>query len=139
MDVTGTQMCNEVKLDKLIQWRSFRTVRLKKGLGLQLPFVNQPKGTVQYGSNGAELTLNMDPTNVGYEISADGSQRVLRVCENVNSSKLRQWQSHISFPSARIEFRIPVFGITLFENSKQVCNLSIKRAGCISVSVCIYN
>ncbi|KAI5064102.1 hypothetical protein GOP47_0020772 [Adiantum capillus-veneris] len=117
--ISGTQLHNEIKLDKLGPWKSFRAWRQRKVLCLQLPFENQPDSNLPPDITSGDLSLSLDSMKVGYEIGADGLQRVLRICEDALSSKLTKWPSHISFPSARLNFRVPAFGITLVEDLKQ--------------------
>ncbi|MCO5611969.1 hypothetical protein L7F22_066229 [Adiantum nelumboides] len=115
--IYGTQLQDEIKLDKLGPWKSFRASRQRKVFGLHLPFENQPPES-NLPPDRRDHPLSLDSRKVGYEIGADGFQRALRVCEDALSSKLTKWQSHISFPSARIDFRVPIFGVTLVETLK---------------------
>ncbi|KAH7331713.1 hypothetical protein KP509_20G047600 [Ceratopteris richardii] len=113
ISVSGTQLQIEVKLDKLVSWKPVRASK-KNAFRLLFAFDNQlaTSGAVD-GSSANVQTI--DPMKVGYEIVADGFQRVLRISEDRIVSKLAKWQSHLSLPSTRFDLRIPVFSIALVE------------------------
>ena len=118
---SDVQVFKDINIDKLSSWKSFQPVRQKGGFGLPTSLQSQLETMEQYNLDQSNLAKRIDLVNIGYEIYADGRQRVLRVCEDVKSSKLTQTQTHISSPSSKMNFVIHDLGITLLEAKKQAC------------------
>lgn len=97
-------------MDKVRGWKPF----FKLGQQLAYHFLLDNKSDTK-PTNGVEIN-SMERVKVGYEVYADGSTRVLRICEISKSHK-----GETVFQSCeKIQLRIPQLTLQLLEQGKQV-------------------
>ncbi|RVX23531.1 hypothetical protein CK203_000233 [Vitis vinifera] len=102
----------EINLDKVRAWKPFFKSWQHRRFPFHLPLDNRPsdqRRTNFGGLNGIEMI------KVGYEVYADGTTRVLRICEFPDNHKGdKEFQS-----CAKIQLRVPCFAVHLLEHGKQ--------------------
>ena len=69
----------------------------------------------------------MDIVKVGYEVYAEGTTRVLRICEFLDSHKGDR------LSQLKIQVRVFHFAIHLLEHEKKVSYLNIPSKGCLLI------
>lgn len=103
-------------------WKPFFKSWQHRRFPFHLPLDNRPsdqRRTNFGGLNGIEMI------KVGYEVYADGTTRVLRICEFPDNHKGdKEFQS-----CAKIQLRVPCFAVHLLEHGKQV-SLKLYQFGC---------
>ncbi|XP_065873049.1 uncharacterized protein [Euphorbia lathyris] len=108
--ISDMHLLREIKLDKVRSWKPFRKLKQHRGLASHSSF--KEKSTDQKTHLGR---LNsMDIVKVGYEVYAEGPTRVLRICELSSSQK----GDRLFHSCAKIQLRVPHFGIHLLEDGK---------------------
>ncbi|RVW57280.1 hypothetical protein CK203_111285 [Vitis vinifera] len=112
----------EINLDKVRAWKPFFKSWQHRRFPFHLPLDNRPsdqRRTNFGGLNGIEMI------KVGYEVYADGTTRVLRICEFPDNHKGdKEFQS-----CAKIQLRVPCFAVHLLEHGKQALNVEQKWVG----------
>lgn len=111
--VADVHLLREINLDKVRSWKSFYRSKQTRGLGLHLPSEKKPgaqKQTTHSRSTGLEAA------KVGFEVYAEGTTRVLRICEFSGSHKV----NIVSRSSRKLRLRITYFSLHLLEYAKQV-------------------
>ncbi|KAL1538923.1 hypothetical protein AAHA92_27610 [Salvia divinorum] len=116
VQLDDVHLLREINLDKVRSWKSFYRSKQTRGLGLHLPLEKKPEDQKQ--ATYSRLT-SMDGAKVGFEVYAEGTTRVLRICEFSGSHKV-----NIGFRSSRkLRLRISYFSLHLLEYGKQEVNL----------------
>ncbi|KAK7251111.1 hypothetical protein RIF29_34030 [Crotalaria pallida] len=102
---------HEIKLDKVRAWKPFNKLGQQRALVPSLLLDKRSRDQMESFSenNGMEMA------KVGYEIYAEGSTRVLRICE-ISDSFMRDSVIDLY---AKIQLRVSQFAIHLLENGKQ--------------------
>ena len=124
-------LLREINLDKVRSWKSFYRSKQTRGLGLHLPPEKKPEDQKQ--TTYSRLT-SMEGAKVGFEVYAEGTTRVLRICEFSGSHKV-----NTGFRSSRkLRLRISYFSLHLLEYGKQVRLIFTIRPFQYSFLLCIY-
>lgn len=101
----GMHLIREINLDKVREWKPF--VKVQKYERLSSRLLREKKSQDVKSKHGGYK----DMVKIGYEVFADGSTRVLRVCEASNSQK-----GYLRFYSReKIRLRVPCFTIRVLE------------------------
>ncbi|KAF8015488.1 hypothetical protein BT93_H1109 [Corymbia citriodora subsp. variegata] len=105
VQINGMHLMREINLDKVREWKPFIKVQTYERLSSRLLKDKQSQDDKsKYGGY-------KDMVKIGYEVYADGSTRVLRVCEASNSQKgYLRFYSH-----EKIRLRVPCFTIHVLE------------------------
>ncbi|GLT39068.1 hypothetical protein SLA2020_132760 [Shorea laevis] len=109
--INGMNLLREINLDKVRTWKPFYKLMQHKGLASHL---HLDKNTKDQKRHFGEL-------KVGYEVYAEGSTRVLRICELSESHK-REKAVH---SSSKLQLRVSQFAVHILEQSKQDLNQSM--------------
>ncbi|XP_038718872.1 uncharacterized protein LOC120011821 isoform X2 [Tripterygium wilfordii] len=112
--INGMNFLREINLDKVRSWKSFLKRNQKLGIASHLLLEKKVRdhGTNQFDSSNV--------ARVGYEVYAEGTTRVLRICEFSDIQKGdKGFQSF-----AKFELRVPHLGFHLLEHAKQDANES---------------
>lgn len=104
-------LMREINIDKICSWKPLFKLRQQKTMALHLP-PGEGFGVV----NRTEESLELQVFKVGYEVYADGSTRVLRICVSADSSN----EEKLFQPRMVYQLRVSNFALYLFEESKQV-------------------
>ncbi|XP_048138871.1 uncharacterized protein LOC115740159 isoform X2 [Rhodamnia argentea] len=105
VQITGMHLIREINLDKVREWKPFIKVQKHERLSSRLHRDKKLRDDKsKYGGY-------KDMVEIGYEVYADGSTRVLRFCEASNSQK-----GYLRFYSReKIRLRVPCFTIHVLE------------------------
>lgn len=109
----GMHLFRDISIDKVCTWKPF--LKMRKTIGLPL-HVSWNKKIGDKRRTKFDEPPGLDMLKVGYEVYADGSTRVLRICEFVDISK----EDNIAQSCLKFQFRISYFAVHLLENGKQV-------------------
>lgn len=105
VQINGMHQIREINLDKVREWKPF--IKVQKHERLSSRLLQHKKSQDDKSKYGGYK----DMVKIGYEVYADGSTRVLRVCEASNSQK-----GYLRFYSReKIRLRVPCFTIHVLE------------------------
>ncbi|XP_039155678.1 uncharacterized protein LOC104457236 [Eucalyptus grandis] len=105
VQINGMHQIREINLDKVREWKPF--IKVQKHERLSSRLLQDKKSQDDKSKYGGYK----DMVKIGYEVYADGSTRVLRVCEASNSQK-----GYLRFHSReKIRLRVPCFTIHVLE------------------------
>lgn len=107
-------LLREINLDKVRSWKSFYRSKQTRGLGLHLP-LEKKKPEDQKKPN-YNRPIGLEGAKVGFEVYAEGTTRVLRICEFSDSQKVKI----VSRSSKKLRLRISYFSLHLLEHAEQV-------------------
>lgn len=111
--LSDMRVLREINLDKVRSWKPFSKTRQNIGMVSSLLSNKKPeeKGSVSFG----ESTLSrMD--RAGYEVCADGSTRVLRICEYPGTQK-----KYVALQSSsKYKLVLPSMSVHLLQYGMQV-------------------
>lgn len=106
-------LLREINLDKVRSWKPFSRSKHTRGLGFHLPLEKKPEDP-KHNINSRQL--GSESGRLGFEVYAEGTVRVLRICEFSDSHKV-----NVMFRSSRkMRLRISYFSVHLLEHLKQV-------------------
>lgn len=109
----GMNLLRDINIDKVCAWKPFLKIRKTRGLPLHVSWDNKigDRRRTKF-----DESPGLDMLKMGYEVYADGSTRVLRICEFIDNRK----EDKMAQPRLKFQFRISYFAIHLLENAKQV-------------------
>lgn len=114
-------------MDKVRAWKPFLKSTKLRGLASHSFLHKESRDQKSYFDH-----LNsMDIMKVGYEVYAEGTTRVLRICEFLDSHK----RDRLSQLCAKIQVRVFHFAIHFLEHEKKVSYLNLPSKGCLSLYV----
>ncbi|XXG49284.1 hypothetical protein AAC387_Pa02g3508 [Persea americana] len=112
VQITGMNLLRDINIDKVCAWKPFLKIRKTRGLPLHVSWDNK----IGDGRRTKfDESPGLDMLKMGYEVYADGSTRVLRICEFIDNRK----EDKMAQPRLKFQFRISYFAIHLLENAKQ--------------------
>ncbi|XP_057771209.1 LOW QUALITY PROTEIN: uncharacterized protein LOC130991025 [Salvia miltiorrhiza] len=116
VQLDDVHLLREINLDKVRPWKSFYRSKQTRGLGLHLPLEKKPEDHKQTTYS---RSISLDGAKVGFEVYAEGTTRVLRICEFSGSHKV----NIVSRSSRKLRLRISYFSLHLLEYAKQQVDL----------------
>lgn len=106
-------LLREISLDKVRSWKPFSRSKHTRGLGFHLPLEKKPE---DQKNNTYTRPIGSQSARLGFEVYAEGTTRVLRICEFSDSHKV-----NVMFRSSRkMRLRVSYFSVHLLEHVKQV-------------------
>lgn len=114
--INGMKLLREINLDKVRTWKPFYKLAQHKGLAANFLLGKETKD--QKRNVGEPKGINI--LHVGYEVYAEGSTRVLRICELSESHKKEKAFHSLS----KLRLRVSQFAIHILESVKQDLNQS---------------
>ncbi|KAL8476053.1 hypothetical protein ACS0TY_028647 [Phlomoides rotata] len=116
IQIDDLHILREINLDKVRSWKPFSRSKHTRGLGFHLPLEKKPED--QKHSNHSR-PIGSESARLGFEVYAEGTTRVLRICEFSDSHKV-----NVMFRSSRkMRLRISYFSVHLLEHVKQEVDL----------------
>lgn len=110
VEILDFHLIREINIDKVCEWKPFFKTRNHRGMLLHL----LPNKQFENEQGTSKKPHGIDIHKLGFEVYADGSTRVLRLCE---SKKMEQISAQ---PSASVRLRLSSFVVHFLENIKQM-------------------